>query len=107
MAAATGNAVDCSGMVAGMTRALVLIDLMPRIVGNTLEPHSCEDVLARCRKLADAFRAQRDPVALVRAERPNVDEQPPGSELAQGLEHDGALATFARLGTVHAADEYL
>lgn len=75
---------------------------MPRIVGNTLEPHSGEDVLARCRKLADAFRAQGDPVALVRVERPNVDEQPPGSELAEGLEQDGDTVFVKRtVGAFH------
>ncbi|MGW7053239.1 isochorismatase family protein [Streptomyces sp. NPDC054887] len=68
-----------------MTSALVLTDLMPRIVALPLAPHTGEEVLERCRRLAEAFRASGRPVALVRAERPGVAEQPSGSGFADGL----------------------
>ncbi|WP_067806939.1 isochorismatase family protein [Actinomadura formosensis] len=79
-----------------MTAALVLIDLMPRIVALPVAPHSGEEVLERCRKLAEAFRAQGRPVVPVRAERPDVDEQPPGSDLVEGLEQDGDIVVVKR-----------
>ena len=41
-----------------MTSALVLIDLMPRIVALPLEPYSGDEVLERSQRLADAFRRQ-------------------------------------------------
>jgi nicotinamidase-related amidase len=72
-----------------MTSALVLIDLMPRIVALDVAPHSGEEVLERCRRLAGAFRARGRPVVLVRAERPGVAEQPPGSEFVEGLVQPG------------------
>ncbi|MFD8320789.1 isochorismatase family protein [Kitasatospora purpeofusca] len=85
-----------------MTRALVLIDLMPRIIANPLAPHSGEDVLVRCRDLAAALRAEGSPVVLVRVERPGVDEQPPGSDLAEGLEQDGDVVVVKRtIGAFH------
>jgi len=62
--------------------ALVLIDLMPRIVSQPTAPHAGEDVLRRCVALASAFRAAGGLVVWVRVERPGVAEQPPGSELA-------------------------
>ncbi|MFF9277024.1 cysteine hydrolase family protein [Streptomyces griseosporeus] len=43
-----------------MTCALVLVDLMPRIVALPLAPRSGDEVLARCRSLAGFFR-ERDP----------------------------------------------
>src|SRR5262245_31147298 len=61
--------------------ALVLVDLMPRIVGLKAAPHAGDPVLAGCLRMADAFRAVYAPVVTVRVERPNVDKQPPGSEL--------------------------
>jgi nicotinamidase-related amidase len=36
--------------------ALVLVDLMPRIVGLPTTPHSGQQVLEHCVRLADAFR---------------------------------------------------
>ncbi|MEW2418205.1 isochorismatase family protein [Streptomyces sp. NPDC046866] len=85
-----------------MVRALVLIDLMPRIVALPLAPHSGEEVLERCRALAKAFRASGEPVVAVRVERPNVEEQPPGSDFAQGLVEDGDVVVVKRtIGAFH------
>jgi len=72
-----------------MTSALILIDLMPRIVAQPLAPYSGDEVLARCRELAASFRAAGRPVVAVRVDRPNVTEQPPGSGFADDLVHDG------------------
>lgn len=62
--------------------ALVLIDLMPRIIAQPLAPRTGLDVLRQSLRLADAFRKANGLVVFVRVERPGVDEQPPGSELA-------------------------
>ncbi|TWF90585.1 isochorismatase family protein, partial [Kitasatospora viridis] len=78
------------------TSALLLVDLMPRIVALPLAPHSGDEVLARSRELAASFRASGRPVVLVRVERPNVAEQPPGSDFADGLVHDGDLVVVKR-----------
>jgi nicotinamidase-related amidase len=64
---------------------------MPRIVALPLAPHTGDEVLVRCRLLAESFRAAQRPVILVRVERPGVDEQPPGSDLADGLAHPGDI----------------
>jgi nicotinamidase-related amidase len=79
-----------------MTSALILIDLMPRIVALPLAPHSGDEVLARCRELAASFRASGRPVVLVRVQRPNVAEQPPGSGFADGLVHEGDVVVVKR-----------
>lgn len=68
--------------------ALVLVDLMERIVALPLAPRPGTDVLAAAARLADTFRAAA-PVVHIRVERPNVEAQPPGSELAPGLVRDG------------------
>ncbi|MFL6123053.1 isochorismatase family protein [Actinophytocola sp.] len=60
--------------------ALVLVDLMPRIIAQPTVPHTGEQVLERCLRLADAFRSRGALVVWVRAERPGT--QPDGSELA-------------------------
>lgn len=60
--------------------ALVLVDLMPRIIALPTVPHSGEQVFDRCLRLADAFRAHGGLVVWIRVERPGV--QPEGSELA-------------------------
>ncbi|GGZ71761.1 hypothetical protein GCM10010371_34320 [Streptomyces subrutilus] len=52
------------------TRALVPIDQMPRVIALPLAPHSGDEVLARCGRLAEAFRAAGEPVVLVRVEHP-------------------------------------
>ncbi|MEU9253805.1 isochorismatase family protein [Streptomyces sp. NPDC048270] len=79
-----------------MTTALILIDLMPRIIGLPLAPHSGDEVLARCRALAASFRASGRPVVLVRVDRPNVAQQPPGSDFADGLVQDGDIVLVKR-----------
>ncbi|MEU8922147.1 isochorismatase family protein [Kitasatospora sp. NPDC048545] len=66
--------------------ALVLIDLMDRIVANPLAPHAGSEVAATSLELARAFRAAGAPVVAVRVERPNVVEQPPGSDLLAEVE---------------------
>jgi nicotinamidase-related amidase len=78
------------------TRALVLVDLMPRMIDLALAPYSGELVLERCRRLAHAFRRAGDPVVLVRVERLGVTEQPHGSELATGLEQEGDVVLVKR-----------
>jgi nicotinamidase-related amidase len=60
--------------------ALVLVDLMPRIIAAPTVPHTGEQVLERCLRLADAFRGRGSLVVWVRVERPGA--QPEGSELA-------------------------
>ncbi|MER6116261.1 isochorismatase family protein [Streptomyces sp. NPDC001743] len=79
-----------------MTTALILVDLMPRIIALPLAPYSGDEVLARCRELAESFRASRRPVVQVRVERPNVAEQPPGSDFTEGLVHDSDLVVVKR-----------
>ncbi|MFH0515826.1 isochorismatase family protein [Streptomyces sp. M41] len=65
--------------------ALVLVDLMDRIVALPLEPHKGNEVLVVCEELATAFRSAGAVVVLIRVERPGVAEQPPGSGLVDGL----------------------
>lgn len=79
-----------------MTTALILIDLMPRIIGLPLAPHTGQEVLARCRVLAESFRAKGKPVVLVRVDRPNVSQQPPGSDFADRLVQSGDIVLVKR-----------
>ncbi|MCX4775721.1 isochorismatase family protein [Streptomyces sp. NBC_01264] len=89
-------------MIAPVTSALILIDLMPRIIGMPVAPHSGDEVLARCLRLAEAFRADGRPVVLVRVERPGVAEQPPGSGFADGLVRAGDVLIVKRtVGAFH------
>ncbi|MGW2747246.1 isochorismatase family protein [Streptomyces sp. NPDC001450] len=76
--------------------ALVLVDLMDRIVALPLEPRKGTEVLATAEELAAAFRAAGSLVVLIRVERPAVAEQPPGSGLAAGLSGDGDLEIVKR-----------
>ncbi|MFI5822290.1 isochorismatase family protein [Streptomyces rishiriensis] len=69
--------------------ALVLVDLMDRIVALPLEPRKGSEVLEAAHELAAAFRSAGAPVVLVRVERPGVAEQPPGSGLVPGLHAQG------------------
>ncbi|MFI0986554.1 isochorismatase family protein [Streptomyces exfoliatus] len=62
--------------------ALVLVDLMERIVALPLAPRPGTDALAAAARLADTFRAAGAPVVHIRSERSGVDHQPPGSDLA-------------------------
>ncbi|MFJ6698046.1 isochorismatase family protein [Streptomyces sp. NPDC091272] len=61
--------------------ALVLVDLMPRIIGLPLAPRSGDEVLRAACELAKQFGAAGAAVLAVRVERPGEERQPPGSEL--------------------------
>jgi len=65
--------------------ALVLIDLMPRIIALETAPLAGREVLERCVALADATRSVGGLVVHVRVERPGLGVQPEGSELAPEL----------------------
>lgn len=89
-------------MIVPVTSALILIDLMPRIIDLPVAPHSGEEVLARSLRLAEAFRANGRPVVLVRVDRPGVAEQPPGSGFADGLVRPGdVLIVKHTVGAFH------
>ncbi|MFF8837155.1 isochorismatase family protein [Streptomyces sp. NPDC015130] len=82
--------------------ALVLVDLMERIVALPLAPRPGTDVLAAAARLADTFRAAGAPVVHIRVERPNVPTQPPGSELVADLVHAGDHVVVKRtIGGFH------
>lgn len=76
--------------------ALVLVDLMDRVVALPLEPRKGTEVLATAEELATAFRAAGSLVVLIRVERPAVAEQPPGSVLVAGLRRDGDVEVVKR-----------
>ncbi|KOG20025.1 isochorismatase family protein [Streptomyces wedmorensis] len=76
--------------------ALVLVDLMERIVALPLAPRPGTDVLAASARLADTFRDAGAPVVHIRVERPNVDRQPPGSELVPDLVGEGEPVVVKR-----------
>ncbi|MGV9342603.1 isochorismatase family protein [Streptomyces sp. NPDC003688] len=76
--------------------ALVLVDLMERIVALPLEPRKGIEAHATAGELASAFRSAGAPVVLVRTERPAVAEQPPGSGLVAGLRRDGDAEVVKR-----------
>ncbi|MGW1808110.1 isochorismatase family protein [Streptomyces sp. NPDC002078] len=76
--------------------ALVLVDLMERIVALPLEPRKGTEVLATAQELAHTFRTAGAPVVLVRVERPSVAEQPSGSGLVPGLAGPGDLEVVKR-----------
>ncbi|MET8633056.1 isochorismatase family protein [Streptomyces sp. NPDC057746] len=76
--------------------ALVLVDLMERIVALPLEPRKGTEVLATAEELAGVFRSAGAPVVLIRVERSGVAEQPPGSGLVPGLLRDGDLEVVKR-----------
>lgn len=85
--------------------ALVLIDLMPRIIDLPLGPRSGAEALDAACALAERFRAAGAPVVAVRVDRPGVAEQPPGSELHQGVADladvvvvKGTVGAFHRTG---------
>lgn len=58
---------------------------MPRLLELELAPRSGAAVLQASIALAEGARKAGAPVVAIRVERPNVDEQPPGSELAQPI----------------------
>ena len=69
--------------------ALVVVDLMPRVIEQEMAPHGGAAVVERAVRLADAFRAKGLPVALVVTERANV------------AEHENSVARiFPRFGEV-------
>ncbi|MEU3840367.1 isochorismatase family protein [Streptomyces sp. NPDC028635] len=61
--------------------ALILVDLMERIVGLPLEPRSGSEAVDAALALARECRSAGAPVVAIRVERPRVAEQPPGSGL--------------------------
>jgi nicotinamidase-related amidase len=77
--------------------ALIVVDLMPRIVEQDMGPHKGVDVVARASRLAAAFRQAGGTVVLVRVDRPNVAEQPPGSGFVPELQPQaGDIAVVKR-----------
>ncbi|MGW2962740.1 isochorismatase family protein [Streptomyces sp. NPDC001220] len=76
--------------------ALVLVDLMDRIVALPLEPRKGTEVLHTGEQLAHSFRAAGAPVVLLRVERPALAEQPPGSGLVAGLRREGDVEIVKR-----------
>ncbi|MCG7202498.1 isochorismatase family protein [Streptomyces arenae] len=76
--------------------ALVLVDLMDRIVALPLEPRKGTEVLHTAEELAAAFRTAGAPVVLIRVERPSLAEQPPGSALVAGLRKEGDVEIVKR-----------
>ncbi|MFD3514979.1 isochorismatase family protein [Streptomyces sp. NPDC058657] len=82
--------------------ALLLVDLMPRVLGLPLAPYDGDLVLRRCRALAACFRARGLPVVQIRVDRPGVDQQPPGSGFAEGLVAPGDVEIVKQtLGAFH------
>ncbi|MEV8099227.1 isochorismatase family protein [Kitasatospora sp. NPDC085879] len=82
--------------------ALVLVDLMERIVALPLAPRPGPEVLRAATDLAAAFRDAGATVVAVRAERPGVAEQPPGSGLVDGVAEPGDLVVVKRtVGAFH------
>lgn len=85
--------------------ALVLVDLMERIVALPLAPHSGDEVAGRAMELARAFRKAGAPVVAVRVERPGPAEQPPGSGLLPGVAEPGDIEIVKRaVGAFHGTD---
>ncbi|MFJ7962126.1 isochorismatase family protein [Streptomyces sp. NPDC096324] len=76
--------------------ALVLVDLMERIVALPLEPNKGTEVFATAEELAESFREAGALVVLIRVERSGVAEQPPGSGLVAGLVAEGDLEIVKR-----------
>lgn len=83
-------------LVAGRT-ALIVVDLMPRIVEQDMGPYKGVEVVERASRLVTAFRGLGGTVVLVRVERPNVAEQPPGSGFVPEMEpHAGDITIVKR-----------
>jgi nicotinamidase-related amidase len=76
--------------------ALVLVDLLDRLVALPLEPYKGTEVLAVSEELAALFRSAGALVVLIRGERPGIAEQPPGSGLVAGLLREGDLEVVKR-----------
>ncbi|GHG72977.1 hydrolase [Streptomyces griseocarneus] len=85
--------------------ALVLVDLMERVVALPLAPRSGDEVAGTAAELARAFRKAGAPVAVVRVERPGLAEQPPGSGLLAGLAEPGDIEIVKRsVGAFHGTE---
>lgn len=76
--------------------ALVLVDLMDRIVALPLEPRKGTELLAVAQELTASFRSAGALVVLVRVERPGAAEQPSGSGLVPGLLKEGDVEIVKR-----------
>ena len=84
--------------------ALLLVDLMPRLLTAGLAPRSGPAVLRCCVGLAEAVRSRGGVVAWVRTDRPG-QTQPPGSELAPGLASpEDLLFVKTTVGAFHGQD---
>ncbi len=82
--------------------ALVLVDLMERVVALPLAPRPGDEVAEKAAELARAFRKAGAPVVVVRVERPGVAEQPPGSGLLPGVAEPGDIEVVKRtVGAFH------
>ncbi|MFI9200503.1 isochorismatase family protein [Streptomyces sp. NPDC053048] len=82
--------------------ALVLVDLMERVVALPLAPRSGDEVAGKAAELARVFRAAGAPVVVVRVERPGLAEQPPGSGLLEGIAEAGDIEIVKRtVGAFH------
>lgn len=83
--------------------ALVVVDLMPRVVEQEMAPYGGAAVVEQALLLVDAFRAAGLPVVLVHTERPNVAEQPPGGGLAAELvpEESDIVVVKRTVGALH------
>ncbi|MFF0292788.1 isochorismatase family cysteine hydrolase [Kitasatospora sp. NPDC004614] len=85
--------------------ALMLIDLQTRIVDLEFKPRSGREVVATARTLADAYRTAGVPVVVVQVHRPGIPEQPPGSELVDGVLAEGDLLfTKQAIGAFHSGE---
>lgn len=85
--------------------ALVVIDLMSRIVNQPLAPHEGAEIVITCASLAASVRVAGATVVLVRAEHPNVAEQPAGSGFVNGLQHDSDVVVVKHtIGAFHETD---
>lgn len=82
--------------------ALVLVDLMERLVALPLAPHPGDEVARAAAELARSFRKAGAPVVVVRVERPGPAEQPPGSALLAGVAEPGDIEIVKRtVGAFH------
>lgn len=87
------------------TTALVLIDLMERMVALPLAPRSGDEVVRTAEELARAFRKSGGTVVVVRTERPGPAEQPPGSGLLAGVAEEGDTEVVKRsAGAFHGTE---
>lgn len=85
---------------------MIAVDLMPRIVDQNLGPHRGADVVNRTARLATALRRAGGTAVLVRVERPNIAEQPPGSGFVPEMEpQDGDVVVVKRtIGAFYGTD---